>query len=270
MRRFPERLAWLNRHIGDRADTAYLAFNRVWLQVMGVRVVASLAAGFSALLIYVGNPFVGALCLIWGVGIAFCYGRRRLGSSIAQGAVLDVLRKLPRGNTLFNELEVPGPEGSVVPVSVLLVTQKGFHVFECKHNEGHVSGSVSDARWTIDKRGHAYSIENPVSQVRRQVFALSRQASAASARGRITGVVVFTHPSTTLAITGRLEGVWVVHLRDLFALLPTADPTGASRRVGFALGIRRGERFIESSASPHERPVLPSVAAPSERAGPGQ
>ncbi len=243
----PERWAWLRRHMGDRADTAYVTPDWQWVGVVTTRVAAALAVGVVA--VSLAHPLAVMLLLAAAaIGIPRI-GRRVLLRSGSKRSVLRKLERLSRGNVVFNDIRVPSPDklGAEVPIDFLVVTQKGYVVVAVRGHRGIVQGDVADSTWTADKltRRRARPIrgrmENPVAQVRRQIFALSRVTNGCGVKSRISGLVVFSHPEAELRVTGE-DPIRVIREDELLRHLPKRDSTGAGRRASAVIGLMRARR----------------------------
>ena len=123
-----------------------------------------------------------------------------LAGAAGEDLVIKLLKQLPDTFTVYNQVDIPNAQSRTGfnEADVIVVGPNAVFIIEVKHNSGRIKGSDSDAEWRVEKlsRGgnlYAKTMRNPISQVKRLVWLLSKDLKAKHSRAWIQGVVLFSH-----------------------------------------------------------------------------
>ena len=112
------------------------------------------------------------------------------GERIAREQLRGILRKNDR---LFSNIELSF-DGKKAELDNVIVNESGVYIIEVKTLSGKLVGGEDDAEWKkyhVSAAGITYekTVKNPVKQVRRQVYILSRYLSGKGVKIWVTGFV---------------------------------------------------------------------------------
>ena len=130
-----------------------------------------------------------------------------LAGAQGEDLVIDVLRQLPDTFTVYNQVDIPNAKSRTGfnEADVIVVGPNAVFIIEVKHNNGRITGADNDPEWQIKKLsriGNVYgkTMRNPISQVKRLVWLLSKDLKAKRSRAWIQGVVLFSHQDVAAEI----------------------------------------------------------------------
>lgn len=87
--------------------------------------------------------------------------------------VVEEIKKLYPTAKVLHNLILPKKKGGTTEVDVLVLTNKGFFVLECKNYNGFVVGKPNSKKWTIFyHKKYKKTFYSPIVQNRNHVFAL--------------------------------------------------------------------------------------------------
>ena len=112
------------------------------------------------------------------------------GERIARDQIREVLRD---GDKLFSNVPI-SYDGKNTELDNVIVNCRGVFIIEVKTLSGRLVGSEDDAEWKkyhVSAAGVTYekSVKNPIKQVKRQVYILSKYLTGKGARVWVTGYV---------------------------------------------------------------------------------
>ncbi|MBU3824593.1 MAG: NERD domain-containing protein [Candidatus Oceanisphaera merdipullorum] len=123
-----------------------------------------------------------------------------LAGAAGEDLVIDLLRDLPDTFTVYNQVDIPNAKSRTGfnEADVIVVGPNAVFIIEVKHNSGSIKGADGDSEWRVEKTsrgGNVYgkTMRNPISQVKRLVWLLSKDLKAKHSRAWIQGVVLFSH-----------------------------------------------------------------------------
>lgn len=123
-----------------------------------------------------------------------------LAGAAGEDLVIDLLRDLPDTFTVYNQVDIPNAKSRTGfnEADVIVVGPNAVFIIEVKHNSGSIKGADGDSEWRVEKTsrgGNVYgkTMRNPISQVKRLVWLLSKDLKAKHSRVWIQGVVLFSH-----------------------------------------------------------------------------
>lgn len=145
--------------------------------------------------------------------VALCWWLQKshpilLAGAAGEDIVIERLKQLPDSYTVYNQVDIPNAKSRTGynEADIIVVGPNAVFVIEVKHNSGRISGTDSDAQWRVKKvsRGggiYGKTMRNPISQVKRLIWLLSRELKAKHSRAWIQGVVLFSHHNVKPEIT---------------------------------------------------------------------
>lgn len=130
-----------------------------------------------------------------------------LAGAAGEDLVVKCLRQLPDTFTVYNQVDIPNAKSRTGfnEADVIVVGPNAVFIIEVKHNSGRIKGADSDPEWRVEKTsrsGNRYgkTIRNPISQVKRLVWLLSKELKAKHSQAWIQGVVLFSHKDVSTNI----------------------------------------------------------------------
>jgi len=191
------------------ADTQHLTENRLRQHVRHrQRVVFRIGVLIVLLLIWV-NLYVGLAALVATLFMVLSTGTTLRSGAEGEEAIEDLLRELPDGYVLFNQLHIPNSRNPSRPFELdyVVVAPGGIVLIEVKNNRGLVRGVDEEYEWEVQKTSHQGNVyyqrmRNPVRQVKVQASALKAFFKTRSLKVWVEPVVVFSHPEARLNIGG--------------------------------------------------------------------
>lgn len=139
------------------------------------------------------------------------------------------LGTLPPTYTVFNNLLIPH-RGRLCELDLIVVGPQAVFVVEVNHYEGRLTGDPDDAVWQQTKRHETKTVPNPLTQLARQVAALTTLLRGQGYDGVVQGLVVVTHPTVELALTSSRAPI--VHLEALADEIMCTRPRRMPRAPG--------------------------------------
>ncbi|MGM8212258.1 nuclease-related domain-containing protein [Virgibacillus sp. W0430] len=114
------------------------------------------------------------------------------------------LQELPSSYKVFRSVQINTSEGNA-EIDHLVVAENGIFIVEVKNHKGNIVGNEADYKWTqhkVGRNGGRYSNQmgNPVKQVRRQTFILSKFLKQNSIPTWVEGVVFFCNPKVSVNV----------------------------------------------------------------------
>lgn len=143
-----------------------------------------------------------AVLVIAGIVIALKVGSRfivtpekqagKYGERVATTLIKEVLNE---GDVLLNNVHISA-EGKQTELDNLIINRYGIFIIEVKNYSGELHGEEDDKEWLkikITPGGNSYSkvVKNPIGQVKRQEFILSRFLKQYGIREWVKGYVFF-------------------------------------------------------------------------------
>lgn len=123
-----------------------------------------------------------------------------LAGAEGEDLVIDLLSALPDTFTVYNQVDIPNAKSRTGfnEADVIVAGPNAVFVIEVKHNSGRIRGADTDREWRIEKTSRGGSVygktmRNPISQVKRLIWLLSKDLKAKGSRAWIQGVVLFSH-----------------------------------------------------------------------------
>lgn len=144
-------------------------------------------------------------------------GRR--GEEEAASVIRSVLR---RGDCLFTNVEFV-VDNRPAELDCVVVNQYGVFIIEVKNYVGVLLGSADDYRWEkykITDAGNVYEkeVKNPIRQVKRQVYLLSKYLKSRRLRVWVRGYALLLHGNSPVSSKYILSGA-----REIDSVLHTAE-----------------------------------------------
>jgi hypothetical protein len=270
-----------------KADTRYLRRNRLWQeadQQTGIGLGGSLLGGLL-LAIIVGvslGPIAGLLA--GAVAAAIGFSMLSGGSIVAAGAegedlAVQVVRHLPAGYTLFNQIRIPRAERNPIEADLIVVGPGVVHVIEVKHNKGEIQVRPESPEWTVFKTGrkggsYETTMRNPIKQVRGQVDALARYLKSQGIKQWVTGSVALSHreasfqPVTHQDVAVLRLGNLVAHVQSVRRQQGASDTDAVVRAIARLVEQEDGGGPPPPAMKASELPnFIPSTSEASGQAG---
>lgn len=199
------------------ANFEYVTRNRLTQESNKIRAKA------RKLVLIIGLPVVAA-AFIWHYSLGYValvvtalrFITRKGDDVIEAGAkgedfALKLIKKLPEGFTVFNQVDLPSSKSrtGVVEADLIITGPESIFVVEVKHNNGEIDCSQTSPHWAVTKIGrggtrYGKEMRNPVKQVKQQVWLLSAYLKSKSANAWIQPVVLFTNSNVSLVRSGEL------------------------------------------------------------------
>jgi Nuclease-related domain. len=125
------------------------------------------------------------------------------GESVAKRAI----KKLPDSYHVFKNLHLEH-EGKECEIDLLVIGNNGIFAVEVKNHNGRISGDANAECWEQEKTGkkggiYTKSMKNPIKQIKRSVYILSRVLEQNQLRSWITPMVLFTNQSSGLDVISK-------------------------------------------------------------------
>ena len=140
--------------------------------------------------------------LIIKVGAAESPQRRagRLGEKVATTIIREVLND---DDTLFTNVEIFA-DGKQTELDNLVINSHGIYIFEVKNYSGELYGTKEDYEWLQSKMTpggnfHQKNVKNPIKQVNRQVYILSRFLKENGIDAWVEGYVILLEHNSPVA-----------------------------------------------------------------------
>ena len=153
------------------------------------------------------------------VALTSVYGRRhmelperragRLGEEFATTVISEVLRA---GDHLLTNVRI-SIGGMQTELDNVVINENGVSIIEVKNYSGKLFGDEEDSEWIMNGTGEAdclfqYPIDNPIEQVKRQVFILSEILNFNGIRAKVNGYVFFVN------MNGPVKSRYILDTRD--------------------------------------------------------
>lgn len=174
------------------------ATNRLILLVLGLPSSAAVAAHAPAL----GLVLLIAVVALW-IGIR--PDSKLMRRSEGEQLTLRALEQLPDDFYVLNQLDVPDERtvGETFEAQLLVISSNNVvFLLEVRHVEGRVLGDVTGSKWTAVGARGSYKLANPLRRAKVGERLLASLPLPPHARPWVQSVVVFSHPSTQLKISG--------------------------------------------------------------------
>lgn len=123
----------------------------------------------------------------------------RWGEDYARAVIHGVMRE---GDVLISNVSLTA-EGKPTEIDNIIVNDSGVFIIEVKNYVGQLYGTEDDYEWikykTTDS-GNTYpkQVKNPIKQVKRQIYILSRLLKNNNVNVWITGYVYFVHENSPI------------------------------------------------------------------------
>lgn len=119
-------------------------------------------------------------------------------------STLNILSKLPDDYHIFTSLPL-NVDGKIGEIDSLVVGLNGIFVIEAKGMNGLIEGNEEDYKWMqhkVGRKGGRYSkkINNPIRQVKREVWMLSTLLKREGINNWIEGCVYFSNPDCDVEV----------------------------------------------------------------------
>ncbi|MBU9710578.1 nuclease-related domain-containing protein [Evansella tamaricis] len=158
-----------------------------------------------------GNGFNGIFHLVGfipaAIGAHFFHKYRALNSGVqGERRAVEAVQQLPSDYDVFRSVKLSTSEGTA-ELDQIIVSDNGIFVVEVKNHNGSIVGNADDKSWTqhkVGQNGGRYSKQmgNPIRQVKRQVFILSKYLKENGVNAWVEGVVFFSNPKATVNVSG--------------------------------------------------------------------
>lgn len=136
---------------------------------------------------------------------------------------VDMIRRVMReDDRLFTNVCIE-PDGRKTELDIIIVNKYGVFIIEVKNYRGLLSGGADDFKWqklkTTDA-GNTYekTVRNPIRQVKRQIFLLSRFLDANGIKAWISGYAYIIYANAPVKSEYLLESLddidRAIHTRD--------------------------------------------------------
>ncbi|MCX7981505.1 MAG: NERD domain-containing protein [Syntrophales bacterium] len=170
-----------------------------------------------------GTPVVAVLCILfpaawWFFLLVFLIvflnvfqnvGMIKRAGAKGEDSTLNVLATLPNSYVILNQIELPNPEDKkkFTEIDFIVIGPNGIIIIEVKNNKGRIVGSEEERQWTIYKIGRGGSpytstMRNPIKQIKRQIWVLSKFLKEQGHEVWIDGVVYFSNPDSDVEFSG--------------------------------------------------------------------
>ena len=132
----------------------------------------------------------------------------RIGEEYATKIIKSVLRE---GDRLFTNVEIEC-DGKRAELDNVVVNQYGVFIIEVKNYVGELYGREDDYQWQkvkVTDAGNAYekTVDNPIRQVRRQVYVLAKFLERCNIHIWVDGYVILLHGNSPVKSNFVLERV---------------------------------------------------------------
>ncbi|MBC8015495.1 MAG: NERD domain-containing protein [Sporomusaceae bacterium] len=112
--------------------------------------------------------------------------------------------QLPEGYHVFTNVTISYHNYSQ-EIDLIIVGTKGVYVVEVKHHNGKIVGNAEAAEWVqhkVGRGGGRYSkkIQNPVKQVKGQVYKLSKLLKENGINVWVEGMILFTNEGVNVSV----------------------------------------------------------------------
>lgn len=140
------------------------------------------------------------------------------------------LEKMEGSHRLLTNLYIPKEDGSTTEIDLLMISQKGFFVFESKNYGGWIFGNEKSKNWTQTfpnkKKFHFY---NPIWQNNAHINAL-RNLTKFENKDYYKSYIIFSERCTLKKITQQSKNVRVIK-RNRLRRHVKSDLEGSSTRL---------------------------------------
>lgn len=131
-------------------------------------------------------------------GVIFRFGAKGENLGLAQAL------KLPEGYHVFTNVTISYQNYSQ-ETDLIIVGMKGIYIVEVKNHNGKIVGDAENAEWTqlkVGRGGGRYSkkINNPVKQVKGQVYKLSKYLKENGINVWVEGIILFTNEDVSVNV----------------------------------------------------------------------
>lgn len=169
---------------------------------------------FGALLTVVLFFVSAALGFIAGIATTIAFFSIQADSVKTSGAegedqVLSLLKGLPDGFTIFNQIDLPNEKSrtGVNEADLVVCGPSAIFVIEVKHNNGTITCNEASPQWSIKKVGrggteYGKEMRNPIAQTKNLIWLLGEYLKKTHSKPWIQGLVVFSNSAATVEVHG--------------------------------------------------------------------
>lgn len=138
---------------------------------------------------------------------------------------LKISKKLPNDYLVFNNLFIDY-DGRKSELDLVVVGSNGIFIIEVKNHNGIITGDKDDYDWVQHKTGqkggqYKSTMGNPIKQVKRQTYLLSKEFKSEGLNVWIQGVVFFSNKLVKLDINDNLVPVFSINDNELINYIKT-------------------------------------------------
>lgn len=221
------------------ADLTYVKRNRLFQEVKAKQIAYVKNTAFVSfpitLILLVLFPSLTFALLLAGASMILLFGtfilskdRVLLDGAIGEVYTLNILKRLPAGYIIFNQVDVPDEFSSTGfrEIDFIVCGPTGIFVIESKNYVGNIVGNEQDLNWTkhkISRKGNFYSnsVRNPIKQIKTQVAVLKKHLRIAKLNPWVTPIVALSLNNSLEHI--KSDSVPVVNSSDLVMFITAYD-----------------------------------------------
>ena len=104
----------------------------------------------------------------------------------------EIERAMRKDDYLFTNVKISF-NGKITECDNIIINNFGVFIIETKNYSGSLSGNENDDEWVESKYFEEKSVKNPIKQVKRQIYILSKLLKNSGLRAWIDGYVILIH-----------------------------------------------------------------------------
>lgn len=118
--------------------------------------------------------------------------RRLAGERGEEVVTAEIERVMRKDDYLFTNVKISF-KGKITECDNIIINNFGVFIIEVKNYSGSLSGNENDDEWVERKYFEEKSVKNPIKQVKRQIYILSKLLKNNGLRAWIDGYVILIH-----------------------------------------------------------------------------